>query len=141
MFPALCLPTTANEEFRQEQLRGKVTLLVFWTTWCTPCRHEMPGIQSLYARYRRSGLQVVGISLGEGCEAPMDFRRYYALTFPVACTDRKQAQEMCRSLRINAIPFIAITDRQGMVRYRKVGFSEKDAFERERMVKRLLAER
>ena len=140
-FSALCLPTTANEALRQEQMQGKVTLLVFWTTWCTPCRQEMPAIQSLYARYRRSQLQVVGVSLGEGCDAPKDFRRYYALTFPVVCTNPKQAQELCRRLRINSIPFIVIIDRQGLVRYRKVGLSEKDSLERERMIKRLLAER
>ncbi len=138
---ALCLPTASSGEIRPEQFRGKVTLLVFWATWCAPCRQEMPGIQSLYARYHRRGLQVFGVSLGEGVEAPRDFRRYYALTFPVAFTDRTQAQELCRRLRINSIPYTVILDRQGAVRYSKVGVSENDARERERMVKRLLAER
>lgn len=42
---------------------GKVVLVVFWATWCPPCRREIPVIKKLYEEYHADGLEVIGISL------------------------------------------------------------------------------
>lgn len=42
---------------------GKVLLVVFWATWCPPCRREIPVIKKLYEEYHAQGLEVIGISL------------------------------------------------------------------------------
>lgn len=44
---------------------GHVTLLVFWATWCPPCRLEIPELEKLQNRYPNQ-LQVVGVSMDEG---------------------------------------------------------------------------
>ena len=38
-------------DYNFEQAKGKVVLINFWATWCTPCVAEMPSIQSLYEDY------------------------------------------------------------------------------------------
>jgi len=38
-------------------------LLVFMAAWCAPCVKELPDLTALYARYRASDLQVVGVSV------------------------------------------------------------------------------
>jgi thiol-disulfide isomerase/thioredoxin len=40
-------------------LRGEVVLLNTWATWCTPCKKEMPWLQTLSDRYGSQGLQVI----------------------------------------------------------------------------------
>jgi thiol-disulfide isomerase/thioredoxin len=40
---------------------GKLTLVNFWATWCTPCRQEMPELQALHAAREKDGLKVVGV--------------------------------------------------------------------------------
>jgi thiol-disulfide isomerase/thioredoxin len=43
--------------------RGKVVLVDFWATWCSPCLAEMPHIKRIYDRYHARGFDLVGISL------------------------------------------------------------------------------
>jgi thiol-disulfide isomerase/thioredoxin len=40
---------------------GKLTLVNFWATWCTPCRQEMPELQAIHAARDKDGLRVVGV--------------------------------------------------------------------------------
>ncbi|MBE9564038.1 MAG: TlpA family protein disulfide reductase, partial [Proteobacteria bacterium] len=32
--------------------RGKIVLLNFWATWCMPCRAEMPGMETIWQKYK-----------------------------------------------------------------------------------------
>jgi cytochrome c biogenesis protein CcmG/thiol:disulfide interchange protein DsbE len=47
------------------ELRGRVVLLNIWATWCKPCRQEVPALDTLYARHRAQGLEVVGVSIDQ----------------------------------------------------------------------------
>ncbi|MFZ0613645.1 MAG: TlpA disulfide reductase family protein [Desulfobacterales bacterium] len=38
-------------------------LLVFMAAWCAPCVKELPDLTALYAKYRSSGLQILGVSV------------------------------------------------------------------------------
>ncbi len=43
--------------------RGKVVLVIFWSTWCKPCTEDLPQIIALYNQYRRQGFEVLGVNL------------------------------------------------------------------------------
>ena len=45
------------------EYRGKVLLLDFWATWCSPCRVELPGLVKAYGEYHPRGLEILSISL------------------------------------------------------------------------------
>ena len=44
---------------------GKVVLINFWASWCTPCLKEIPVLEELAQRYRARGLELVSVSLDD----------------------------------------------------------------------------
>lgn len=62
LMPELVLETLTGEPVRLADYRGKVVVLNFWTTWCAPCRKEIPGLNALHGEYAERGLAVLGVS-------------------------------------------------------------------------------
>lgn len=50
--------------FEMSQHRGKVVLINFWGTWCTPCEKEMPHLVDAHGRYRQSAV-FIGIAVND----------------------------------------------------------------------------
>jgi cytochrome c biogenesis protein CcmG, thiol:disulfide interchange protein DsbE len=57
------------------QFRGQPVWLMFWGSWCPPCRAEFPDIQAAYAQLEPKGLRMLGVSLRE---SPVDAAAYAA---------------------------------------------------------------
>lgn len=50
---------------RLSQFRGQPVWLMFWGSWCPPCRAEFPDIQAAYAEVEPKGVRMLGVSLRE----------------------------------------------------------------------------
>ena len=55
------------------QFKGQPVWLMFWGSWCPPCRAEFPDIQAAYAELEPRGLRMLGVSLRE---SPLDAAAY-----------------------------------------------------------------
>jgi cytochrome c biogenesis protein CcmG/thiol:disulfide interchange protein DsbE len=60
---------------RLSQFRGQPVWLMFWGSWCPPCRAEFPDIQAAYAQLAPRGLRMLGVSLRE---SPFEAATYAA---------------------------------------------------------------
>src|SRR5438874_13094055 len=73
--PSFSARTIDGREISLASLRGKVTIVNFWATWCPPCRAEIPDLIALQAKYRDQ-VQIIGVSQDE--TGPDVVRRFAA---------------------------------------------------------------
>lgn len=123
--PALTNETWINREtpLQLGDLRGKVTLLHFWTFGCINCQHTLPYIKDVDARLRDKGVQVIGIHYPElGYERDLDnvkaFVKDNSITYPVAIDNDGASWT---AYEMHAWPALELIDKQGHRRYRQIG--------------------
>src|SRR5438128_5792602 len=44
------------------QFRNRKTVLLFWASWCGPCRHEQPFLNRMATDYATRGVQFIGVN-------------------------------------------------------------------------------
>jgi peroxiredoxin len=57
--PDLVLPDLNGKQMRLSDSHGHVVLLVFWGTWCPPCRSEIPHLAKLQREMAEGGKEEV----------------------------------------------------------------------------------
>jgi len=45
--------------------KGKLVILNFWATWCSPCREEMPSLDRLQSNSNFNNLKIFPINIGQ----------------------------------------------------------------------------
>ena len=60
--PDFTLKDLAGKEYRLSDYRGKTVLLVFWATWCPPCKMEVPSLIKLRNDIPEENLAILAIS-------------------------------------------------------------------------------
>lgn len=63
--PDLAFKDLAGHPQRLSSLRGSITVINFWATWCGPCRNELPRLAGLAHRYSANNVRFVAISVDE----------------------------------------------------------------------------
>ena len=62
--PAIEGTTLDGKPWKLSDERGTPVLLVYWATWCAPCKAELPTLKALWKRYGESGkLRIIGLNL------------------------------------------------------------------------------
>ena len=122
--PPLTARTLDGGDFSLQAQRGKVVIVNFWATWCSPCRKEMPALDAYYEKHRGDGLVLLGISMDNPSDRDKVKAVMKAYHFPAAMRDDT---DLSGYGRIRLIPQTYIIDRQGMVR--RDGEQEKGAID------------
>lgn len=113
--PALIVPRLEGGLFDLARERGKVVIVNFWATWCSPCRAEMPLLDSFYERYRARGLVLIGVSVDDAQDRAAVARVMQKFHYPAALAASAKANGFGPPI---AVPITWIIDARGTVRAR-----------------------
>ncbi|AMX83743.1 alkyl hydroperoxide reductase [Geobacillus subterraneus] len=117
--PDLTMPTLGGEPVKLSDLRGKAVVLNFWTSWCPPCKKEMPELEKFYKQHGREVmLLAVHLTTQDTLDNAERFVKSGKLTLPVAFDVRGEA---LHQYRVQTIPTTYIIDPNGVIRQKIVG--------------------
>ena len=60
--PAFTLQSLDGSPVDLSQLVGRPLIITYWTTWCDPCRRELPVMQNVLREYQDQGLVIVTVN-------------------------------------------------------------------------------
>ena len=80
--PALEGKTIDGKPFKLSMLKGKVVLVMFWSTGCAVCRDKMPELRENYAGWNGKPFELVAVNTDAKRQDFMDYERIIASTVP-----------------------------------------------------------
>jgi len=125
--PAFSVTDLQGHPLSSSDFRSKVVLVDFWATWCQPCKKEMPGYQKLVDRYGSRGFVAVGLKFETmpDMEDPLQFAKEIGVRYPLAV-----ASDNLKDFGgIEGLPTTMLYDRNGILRWKIVGFEYTDNVE------------
>ena len=63
--PNLQLKDLDGKTAKIADLRGSISVVNFWATWCGPCREELPMLSKLSRDYAGKGVRFIAVSVDE----------------------------------------------------------------------------
>jgi thiol-disulfide isomerase/thioredoxin len=135
--PPVNFTDLAGKTVHLSDFAGKVVLLNLWATWCAPCRHEMPSLERLQARFGDK-LAVVPISqdLG-GNKVIAPFISKLGLAKLNVYLDPKST--VGQAFKVEGLPTSFLIDRHGRVLGRVEGEAQWDSSKMLAVIEPLLA--
>lgn len=122
-------------------LKGEVTFLNFWASWCGPCAVEFPALNELAREYKDKGVKVVAVSIDTDRPAADRFLSRFGkdgLNLKPLFDPESKVVEMYGA---RAMPTSYIIDQKGVIRFIHVGFRPDDTEKWRKEVNDLLKEK
>jgi peroxiredoxin len=116
--PDFALPDTEGRLHRLSDYRGKTVIINFWTTWCPPCREEIPSMNRAWQQLRQEDVVMLGINMGEDEDTIFLFTADYPAEFPLLL-DRDGA--VIARWPVKGLPTTYIIAPDGSLAYRAIG--------------------
>lgn len=98
-----------------ESLRGKVVVLNFWASWCSPCRVESPDFAKVYAATKARGVEFVGIAVKDNQQSAQAFVTNMKIGYPSLFDPNGKVALRFRDFPPRALPYTIVLDRAGRV--------------------------
>jgi thiol-disulfide isomerase/thioredoxin len=120
MAPAFAVTTADGQRISLDDLTGKVVLIDFWATWCTPCREALPRINEVAKKFQGQPLVVLSVSVDSDEQKWKDFIAKNEMMWP-QYFDGGFTGPVARLFGVRAIPNTFTIDADGVLQDEHVG--------------------
>ncbi|QBK25822.1 TlpA family protein disulfide reductase [Ureibacillus thermophilus] len=122
------LKTINHGTIKLSDFKGKKILLNFWTSWCPPCKEEMPQLNDFYVQEaKKLNVEILAVNITDQEISPEDvndFSEEYQLQFPVLLDEQG---EVSKRYQVLTIPTSFIISEDGRIIEKIIGPVTKDA--------------
>jgi thiol-disulfide isomerase/thioredoxin len=131
-FPDLAFSTGKGKPLKLSDWRGKVTVLHFWGSWCTPCKRELPDLQKVVSLFKNSpDIAFILLPVRENIAASKQWLASQRLELPLFDAGAKSSEDEFLKLAdggkikdravANVFPTTYVLDRHGIVVFSHAG--------------------
>jgi cytochrome c biogenesis protein CcmG/thiol:disulfide interchange protein DsbE len=137
--PSANIKTLEGQTINVQELgkTGKITVISFWATWCSPCKKELDAIKDYYEEWQEKyGVELVAISVDDARSAA----KIPAMVKEKGWDYRilvDQSKELQTAANIQAVPHTFVLDQNGNIVFEHNGYTPGDELELEELFKEL----
>ncbi len=120
----------------RKNLDYDANIIIFWATWCLPCKKEFPALQELKQKYKNKDIQIIAISV----DSPRSlakvkmFTKSHSYDF-VYLVD--PSGDVSNKLLVKEVPHTMLADKTGKVVYSLTGYRKGDEAQLEKNMLKL----
>jgi cytochrome c biogenesis protein CcmG/thiol:disulfide interchange protein DsbE len=104
---------------RLADLRGRVVVVNFWASWCTPCRVEARDLEQIWQDYQDSGVVFIGVDHKDTMPKALSYLKEFDITYANGLDGRGLITD--NAYHIAGVPETFVIDRSGKITSIKIG--------------------
>lgn len=119
--PKFTSQTIDGRPISDQALRGKVTVINIWATWCRPCVQELPRVEREIWQKHRGEIEVLAVARGESAESVTKFNDSAKLSFSLVPDPHRDITRLFGG--DDSIPRTYVVNAKGSIVYQSFGFT------------------
>jgi len=119
--PEIKLLTLKGDTIALSSLKGKLVLIDFWGTWCSPCVEEQSELSKLYTKYKQltytngKGFEIYGVSLDSKKTNWENFVTKNKINWIQVSDLKFWRSPVAKTYNIQGLPFNVLIDGKGII--------------------------
>lgn len=119
-------------------VKGELTIISFWATWCGPCIKELDNINDVYEEWQKKyNCKLVAVTIDDARNTPKvkPFVDGKGWPYTILSDENK---DLARAMNVNNPPQTILVDKEGNIVYVHNGYTEGTELELEEAMKKLV---
>jgi peroxiredoxin len=126
--PAFDLMDLDGNKLSLSQHQGKVVVLNFWGTFCTPCLKETPDLVATQQHFTGKGVVIVGAAMDKNNDAGVKaFAKKFFVNYPIVIAP----STLTNAYGVVVAPTTFIIDKKGNIAFRHIGALSRNDLEQQ----------
>lgn len=116
--PKFSIRTIDGRKIKNKDLLGKVVVLNFWFTTCSPCKKEIPELNQLKKEFVGKDVEFIAVALDEEYKIA-SFLKGTPFNYEIV----DSGSWLASRFEVSAYPSNIVIDKKGIIQFYKVGYS------------------
>lgn len=137
--PSVNVKTLEGQSINVQELgkSGKITVVSFWATWCSPCKKELDAVKDYYGEWQEKyGVELIAVSVDDARTAAKipAMVQEKGWEYRILVDSNKDFQN---AANIVSVPYTFLLDKNGNIVFEHSGYTPGDELELEEQIKML----